>query len=310
MQTPAPAPSHTAKPTASSTAVSAANSTAPVARREPKQTPLHGTVLVDDYAWLREKESPEVTAYLEAENAYAEAVMAPLAGLRDELYQEMLSHIKQTDISVPYRDGSWWYYSRTEEGLQYPVYCRKADVPDATEEVILDGNALAEGHAFMAIGDTNVTDDGRWLAYSVDHTGFRQYTLHIKDLTSGEVLEGTVERVGSIVWAADNKTLLYTVEDEEQKRQYQLWRHELGTAHSADVLVFEEPDERFNLGAGRTRDGKFLIMEAGSHTTSESRFLAADTPAGEWTLMAEREDEHEYSIDHRKGLWFIRTNDQ
>jgi len=310
MQTPAPAPSHTAKPTASSTAVSAANSTAPVARREPKQTPLHGTVLVDDYAWLREKESPEVTAYLEAENAYAEAVMAPLAGLRDELYQEMLSHIKQTDISVPYRDGSWWYYSRTEEGLQYPVYCRKADVPHATEEVILDGNALAEGHAFMAIGDTNVTDDGRWLAYSVDHTGFRQYTLHIKDLTSGEVLEGTVERVGSIVWAADNKTLLYTVEDEEQKRQYQLWRHELGTAHSADVLVFEEPDERFNLGAGRTRDGKFLIMEAGSHTTSESRFLAADTPAGEWTLMAEREDEHEYSIDHRKGLWFIRTNDQ
>ena len=310
MQTPAPAPSHTAKPTASSTAVSAANSTAPVARREPKQTPLHGTVLVDDYAWLREKESPEVTAYLEAENAYAEAVMAPLAGLRDELYQEMLSHIKQTDISVPYRDGSWWYYSRTEEGLQYPVYCRKADVPDATEEVILDGNALAEGHAFMAIGDTNVTDDGRWLAYSVDHTGFRQYTLHIKDLTSGEVLEGTVERVGSIVWAADNKTLLYTVEDEEQKRQYQLWRHELGTAHSADVLVFEEPDERFNLGAGRTRDGKFLIMEAGSHTTSESRFLAADTPAGEWTLMAEREDEHEYSIDHRKGLWFIRTNDR
>ena len=310
MQTPAPAPSHTAKPTASSTAVSAANSTAPVARREPKQTPLHGTVLVDDYAWLREKESPEVTAYLEAENAYAEAVMAPLAGLRDELYREMLSHIKQTDISVPYRDGSWWYYSRTEEGLQYPVYCRKADVPDATEEVILDGNALAEGHAFMAIGDTNVTDDGRWLAYSVDHTGFRQYTLHIKDLTSGEVLEGTVERVGSIVWAADNKTLLYTVEDEEQKRQYQLWRHELGTAHSADVLVFEEPDERFNLGAGRTCDGKFLIMEAGSHTTSESRFLAADTPAGEWTLMAEREDEHEYSIDHRKGLWFIRTNDQ
>ena len=310
MQTPAPAPSHTAKPTASSTAVSAANSTAPVARREPKQTPLHGTVLVDDYAWLREKENPEVTAYLEAENAYAEAVMAPLAGLRDELYREMLSHIKQTDISVPYRDGSWWYYSRTEEGLQYPVYCRKADVPDATEEVILDGNALAEGHAFMAIGDTNVTDDGRWLAYSVDHTGFRQYTLHIKDLTSGEVLEGTVERVGSIVWAADNKTLLYTVEDEEQKRQYQLWRHELGTAHSADVLVFEEPDERFNLGAGRTRDGKFLIMEAGSHTTSESRFLAADTPAGEWTLMAEREDEHEYSIDHRKGLWFIRTNDR
>ena len=284
--------------------------TAPVARRELKQTPLHGTVLVDEYGWLREKESPEVTAYLNAENAYAEAFMAPLAGLREELYKEMLSHIKQTDVSVPYRDGGWWYYSRTKEGLQYPVFCRKADVDGAAEEVILDGNKLAEGHSFMAIGDTDVTDDGRWLAYSVDHTGFRQYTLHIKDLTTGEVLEGTVERVGSIVWAADNRTLLYTVEDEEQKRQYQLWRHVLRSEHSTDVLVFEEEDERFNLSVGRTRDGKFLIMEAGSHTTTESRFLAADDPAGEWTLVAKREDEKEYSIDHRNGLWFIRANDR
>ena len=274
---------------------------------------MHGTVLVDDYAWLREKESPEVTAYLEAENAYAESVMAPLAGLREQLYQEMLSHIKQTDVSVPYREGAWWYYSRTEEGLQYPVYCRKAEGPEAVEQVILDGNALAEGHSFMSIGGTDVTDDGRWLAYSVDHTGFRQYTLHFKDLNTGEVLEGSVERVGSIVWAADNRTLFYTVEDEEQKRQFQLWRHELGSAHSTDKLVFEEPDERFNLGVGRTRDGKFLIMEAGSHTTSESRFLAIHpdaTPGDAWTLVAKREDEQEYSIDHRNGLWFIRANDQ
>ena len=274
---------------------------------------MHGAVLVDDYAWLREKESPEVTAYLEGENAYAEAVMAPLAGLREELYHEMLSHIKQTDVTVPYRDNGWWYYSRTEEGLQYPVYCRKADAPDAAEEVFLDGNALAEGHPFMSIGGTDITDDGRWLAYSVDHTGFRQYTLHIKDLATGEVLPETVERAGSIVWAADNRTLFYTVEDEEQKRQYQLWRHTLGTEHSADRLVFEEPDERFNLAAGRTRDGKFLIMEAGSHTATESRFLATGlnvAPGNEWTLVAAREDDQEYSIDHRNGLWFIRTNDQ
>jgi oligopeptidase B len=143
----------------------------------------------------------------------------------------------------------------------------------------------------------------------VDHTGFRQYTLHMKDLVTGEVSAGEVERVGSLAWAADNQTLFYTVEDEEQKRQFQLWRHELGGEHSADVLVFEEPDERFNLAVGRTRDGKFLVLEAGSHTTTESRFLAADTPAGAWTLVAEREDEHEYAIDHRNGLWFIRTND-
>ena len=282
----------------------------PIARREPKQTPMHGAVLTDDYAWLREKESPEVTAYLNAENAYAEAAMAPLAGLRQELYEEMLSHMKQTDVTVPYRDGAWWYYARTEEGKQYATHCRKADLPGAEEQIILDGNALAEGQSFMAIGDTDVSDDGRWLAYSVDFTGFRQYTLYIKDLTTGELLDGTVERVGSITWAADNLALFYTIEDEEQKRQYQLWRHTLGSAHAADVLVFEEPDERFNLGAGRTRDGKFLIMEASSHTTSESRFLAANDPAGAWTLVAEREEEHEYAIDHRNGLWFIRTNDQ
>jgi oligopeptidase B len=282
----------------------------PVARPEPKHTPLHGVVLEDNYAWLREKESPEVIAYLEAENAYAESIMAPLASLRDQLYNEMLSHIKQTDISVPYRDGHWWYYTRTEEGRQYAIHCRKADLDGAPEQIILDGNALAIGHAFMALGDTDITDDGRWLAYSVDHTGFRQYTLHIKDLETGEVQADTVERVGSIVWAADNQSLFYTVEDEEQKRQYQLWRHTLGTPHSADTLVFEDPDERFNLAAGRTRDGKFLVIEAGSHTTTESRFLAADNPTGDWTLVAAREDEHEYSIDHRNGLWFIRTNDQ
>jgi oligopeptidase B len=291
----------------------------PVARKEPKQTAIHGTVLLDDYAWLREKESPEVTAYLEAENQYAEAVMAPLADLREQLYLEMLGHMKQTDISVPYRDGGWWYYMRTEEGLQYPVYCRKADVQGALEQVILDGNALAEGQSFMAIGGTDVSDDGRWLAYSVDHTGFRQYTLHIKDLSSTDsssrasssrqLVDGAVERVGSIVWAADNKTLFYTVEDEEQKRQHQLWRHVLGTSHSEDVLVLEETDERFNLGAGRTRDGKFLVLEAGSHTTTEARFLSADDPTGAWTLVTKRVDDQEYSIDHRNGLWFIRTND-
>lgn len=285
----------------------------PAARKEHKETQLHGLVLTDDYGWLRNKENPEVTAYLEAENAYAEAVMAPLAGLRDDLYQEMLSHVKQTDVSVPYRDGAWWYYSRTEEGRQYAIYCRKLDGPDwreqAPEEVLLDGNLLAEGQAFFAIGDTDVTDDGRWLAYSTDTTGFRQYTLHIKDLTTGETLADTVERVGSIVWAADNRTLFYTVEDEEQKRQYQLFRHCVGQTLSP-VLVYQEDDERFNLGVGRTRDGKFLVMESASHITSESWFLAAANPEGAFTLVSPREDEHEYAIDHRNGLLYIRTNDR
>jgi len=307
----------------------------PIAPRQPTETPLHGTVLTDDYAWLRAKSDPDVIAYLEAENAYAEAFMAPLAGLREDLYKEMLSHVKQTDVSVPYRDGAWWYYNRTEEGRQYAIYCRtaagtkEANAPAiphvsaewlarhdllpksaAQEHIILNGNELAEGHAYFAIGATDITDDGRWLAYTTDLTGFRQYTLHIKDLKTGETLAGRVERVGSVTWAADNATLFYTVEDEEQKRQFQLWRHRRGTPHAADELVYQDDDERFNLGAGRTRDGKFLILESASHTTSESRVLPANQPEGEFALITPREDEHEYSIDHRNGLWFIRTNDR
>jgi oligopeptidase B len=289
--------------------------TPPIARKEPKETTLHGVALADDYAWLRDKEHPDVAAYLEAENAYAEAVMAPLAGLREDLYREMLSHNKQTDVSVAYRDGGWWYYARTEEGMQYAIYCRKRGGPvgpdaDAAEEILLDGNELAKDHAFFAIGDTDITDDGRWLAYTTDTTGFRQYTLRIKDLATGEILADQVVRVGSVVWAADNRTFFYTVEDEQQKRQYQLWKHELGAKFAGDTLVFEEDDERFNIAAGRTRDGKYIVLEISSHTTSEARFLAADDPGGAFRIVAPREDEHEYSLDHRNGLWFIRTNDR
>ena len=287
--------------------------TPPVAHNEHTETHLHGVVLIDDYAWLRDKENPETTAYLEAENAYAEAVLGPLDGLRDQLYQEMLSHIKQTDISVPFRDGDWWYYSRTEEGQQYGIHCRKSGSAagpdnDAPEQVILDGNEMAKGHAFFAIGSTDITDDGRWLAYTTDTTGFRQYTLHIKNLETGETLPGEVERVGSVVWAADNSTLFYSVEDEQQKRQFQLWRAD-GRQLGEGVLVYQDDDERFNLGAGRTRDGKFIVMESASHITTECWFLPANDPRGEFTIVAPRQDDQEYSIDHRNGLWYIRTND-
>ncbi|UWZ82629.1 S9 family peptidase [Occallatibacter riparius] len=286
----------------------------PVARKEPKETPLHGIVLTDDYAWLREKENPEVAEYLEAENAWAEAYMAPQAELRDQLYNEMLSHIKQTDISVSFRDGKYWYYSRTEEGKQYAIFCRKRGDEDgphdsAHEEVLLDGNVMAEGRPFFAIGATDITDNGRWLAYTVDYTGFRQYTLFIKDLESGELLPGSVERVGSVVWAADDFNLFYTVEDEEQKRQFQFWRHMRGAPYAADYLVYQDDDERFNIGAGRTRDGEYIILESASHTTTECRVLCADEPEGEFRIILERQDEHEYYIDHRHGLWYIRTND-
>ncbi len=309
-----------------------ARPTPPIARKDHKETVLHGITLTDDYAWLRDKDSPDVTAYLNAENAYAESLTADLAPLRDQLYNEMLSHIKQTDESAPYREGDWWYYVRTEEGKQYSIFCRKRGTvgapsmtaasslswvgnhstpyPDTPEEIILDGNQLAEGLAFFAIGATDISDDGRWLAYTVDTTGFRQYTLRIKDLETGETLPGEVERVGSVTWAADNATLFYSVEDEEQKRQFQLFRHTLSTPHSNDGLVYQDDDERFNIGAGRTRDGKYIVLESASHTTTECLVLPADQSTSEFTVICPREDEHEYAVDHRNGQWFIRTNDR
>src|ERR1700679_2283901 len=230
----------------------------PIARTEHTETILHGVTLTDEYAWLRQRENPEVVAYLEAENAYTEGVMAPQEALRGELYQEMLSHIQQTDVSVPHRDGAWWYYTRTEEGLQYAIHCRKRggkSGPDknAPEEVILDGNVLSKGHAFFAIGATDISDDGRWLAWTADTTGFRQYTLRIRDLETGHDLPGELLRAGSVVWAADNMTLFYTVEDEEQKRQHQLWRHLRGTPYAADSRASQDQHVRFNVGCRRNR---------------------------------------------------------
>ena len=288
--------------------------TAPLARRDPKTITLHGHTLHDDYAWLREKESSEVLDYLHAENAWTAAHMAATEPLQATLYREMLAHIKETDASVPTQDGDWWYYARTTKGAQYPVYCRKRGTRDsfqnAPEEVVLDVEALAKNEAFMSVGGMTVSDDGNLLAYSTDSTGFRQYTLHVKDLRSGELLAEHVDRVGSIVWAADNRTLFYTTEDEVQKRQDHLFRHVLGSPLSEDTVVFEETDERFNLGAGRTRDGKYIIIESGSHTTSEGRFLDAFHPDRPPTLVAPRRDSIEYYAEHRHGLLYIRVNDQ
>jgi oligopeptidase B len=284
----------------------------PIAARSHTERTLHGHTLVDDYAWLRDKENPEVTAYLEAENAWCQQVMAGTEELQKQLYEEMRSHLKETDISVPFRDRDYWYYSRTEEGKQYEIYCRKRGTPEGPtgeEEILLDVNELAENESFMALGTMVVSDDGQLLAYSCDNKGFRQYKLYVKDLRSGDVFKEHAERVGSVVWASDNRTLFYTVEDEEQKRQFQFFRHIVGTHFSQDELVYEEKDERFNIGAGRTRDDRYIILQCSSHTTSEEQFLSADEPRGTWRLIAPRRDEIEYYADHRNGLWYIRTND-
>jgi oligopeptidase B len=410
---------------------------APLADREPVEHVIHGHRRVDHYAWMKNKKDPRVRAYLEAENAYAGTVMKGTEEFQEKLYQEMLGRIQQTDLSVPYRLRGYEYYTRTEEGKQYPIYCRKRekeqektpgakaapgaptrgrgdeeklfqqlreelrhgfaaeikrreDPPftgdemgrapsgvsaaseasedravkkETEEEVLLDLNGLAAGHTFMGLGIFDVSDDDQWLAYATDTTGYRQYVLEVKDLRSGRLIgwggdeeertasEGgpynfRVERVTSAAWAMDNRTLFYVTEDEVTKRSNQLWRHvfgsELGTGgdrsprglkpnssesemsdlkvrppkEEKDELIYEEKDERFRMDVERSRSGAYLFLVCNSHTTSEVRYLRADSPFSRFQVVAEREDDHEYYVDHHPGsardaaggVFFIRTN--
>jgi oligopeptidase B len=269
---------------------------------------IHGDRRVDDYYWLRDKANPEVAAYLEAENAYADDVMAPTEPFQEALYEEMLARIQETDLSVPYREGGYFYYSRTEEGKQYPILCRKKESLEAPEEVTLDLNALAEGHRFLSLGAYVVSDDGSLLAFSTDITGFREYTLQVKDLRAGEVLPERIEKTGSVSWAGDGRSLFYTVED-EAKRPYRLYRHVVGTP-GPDALVYEEADALFRVFAGRSRSREYVFLAAASHTTTEIRYLPSGQPEGAWKTIAAREHEHEYDVEHHADRFFIRTNDQ
>ena len=278
----------------------------PAASRIPHETVLHGQKLVDDYYWLREKGSPAVTAYLAAENAYADAVMKPTQPLQETLYKEMLGRIKETDMGVPMLDHGYWYYTRTEQGKQYPIYCRKKGTLESPEEVTVDLNQLGQSEKYIGLGGYWVSPDNGLLAYSIDTTGFRVYTLYVKDLRKGQLLEERIPRVDSVAWASDGKTLFYTVEN-DAKRSYRLYRHRLGSK-SPDPLVYEEKDEMFELNVGRTRSDAYLLLASNSHTASEVRYLAAGNPDGSWQVVAPREKEHEYDVDHRGDLFYIRTN--
>ena len=409
---------------------------APLAEREPVEHMIHRDRRVDHYAWMRDKNDPRVKAYLEAENVYADAQMRGTEALQDKLYQEMLGRILQTDLSVPYRLRGYEYYTKTEEGKQYPIYCRRKTssgpasaegasaqsedqlmeelrrqvrqgfglgsqkkveertnedstiAQDATsgepaalpaepqEEVLLDLNLLAAGHTFLVLGIFEVSDDNRYLAYATDTTGYRQYVLQVKDLQRGDLLPLRAERVTSAAWAIDNRTLFYVTEDEITKRSNQLWRHEFpleestseqesssldsaemadavvpaeergegsrrataredqpgstaqgvslkmnaeaetGIANSKDELIYEETDQRFRMDVERSRSGAYVFLVINSHTTSEVRYLRADLPFSALQVMADRQDEHEYYVQHHPGnaqdsaggVFFIRTN--
>jgi oligopeptidase B len=290
-------------------AAQATGAVPPVAKKVPHSIQLHGDTLVDDYYWLRNKGTHEVESHLKAEWAYSEAFMQPTARLQSRLYDEMLARIQQTDTNVPARDRGFFYYSRTVEGKQYPIYARRKGSLDAAEEVILDVNRLAEGRKFMSVAAREVSPDGNLLAYTSDDTGFRQFTLHVKDLRTGKLLADTAQRVTSLAWSEDGSALLYSVEHPQTKRSYQVFRHVLG-GPGGGALVYEEKDERFNVDVWKSRDRKFLFVESSSLTTSEIRFMPSDTGTAPMKVIAERIPDQKYGVDHRDGLFWIRANDK
>ncbi len=280
----------------------------PMAKKIAHPQIYHGDTLKDDYFWLREKSNPEVIAYLEAENAYTEAMTKDTKKFQDALYKEMLGRIKETDLSVPSRDGQYFYYSRTEQGKQYPIFCRKKGSLDAAEEVTLDLNELAKGQKFFSLGSYSVSPDSHLLAYSSDTTGFRQYNLAIKDLRSGKTLSDTAERVTSVAWGNDNRTIFYTTEDAVTKRSDKLFRHTLGQANNE--LLYEEKDELYRIFASKTRSKRYIILYISSSTTSEMRYLAADQPNSAFKTVLPRRKDLEYYVDHHGEQFYIRTNDK
>ncbi len=278
----------------------------PATEKKPKVTEINGDKLVDNYFWLREKSNPAVISHLEAENAYTDAIMKPTEPLQVKLYDEILSHIKQTDENVPYRWGDYFYYYRTKEGLQYPIFCRKHQTLSAPEQIILDVNELAKGQKFMSVGSFTPSDDGNLLAYSTDNTGYRQYTLQVKNLSTGQLLPEKIERVDDMAWATDNKTFFFVTEDAVTKRNDKMFRHVLGS--DKYDLVYEEKDELFDIGVGRSRDKAIIGLQIASKTSAESRYIPADNPNAQWKIILPRQADHEYDVDHRGDLFYIRTN--
>jgi oligopeptidase B len=287
----------------------------------PHERQHHGDTVVDEYFWLSDREDPDTIGYLTAENTYTEAVTGHLAPLRETVFNEIKSRTQETDLSVPARKGGHWYYTRTVEGQQYGIHCRRAvrpgevdppatgdGQPMVDEEILLDGNALAEGHEFFALGTFDISPDGRWLAYSTDFAGDERFTLRVKDLSTGEVLADEVPNTfyGS-AWSADASALFYLTVDDAW-RPYRVWRHAMGSAASTDQIVYEEPDERFWVGVELTRSERFILIDISSKVTSEVRYLPADEPLGEPAVITPRRQGIEYAVEHHGHRFLILHN--
>ncbi len=281
----------------------------PVAAKQPKADTLHGNVLVDEYAWFRDRKNPAVIAHLEAENAYTESMTAATQPLRDALYAELVARIKETDLSVPTYDAPYWYYTRTEQGKPYPIYCRKLRTLEAAEEVIFDQNAEAKGRKFFSLGGFEVSPNHALLAVLVDTTGYEDFTLRVKNLATGKYLPDRKEKLGfGLAWASDNRTLFYMSTD-SAKRSDRVWRHAIGTSVRTDVSVFHEPNVLFNVSVDRMRSGKFIAISSGSFTQGETRVIDAMQPTRPARVIAARRPNVEYDVDHGNGWFWIVTND-
>jgi oligopeptidase B len=281
----------------------------PVARVIPKIDTIHGDVLEDDYFWLRERANPEVMAYLEAENAYTAAGMRHTEALQERLYQEMLGRLKETDLSVPYRDHGYWYYTRTEQGESYPIFCRKRGTLAAPEEVMLDQNQLAAGKRFHALGGVDVSPDARLLLYLEDTTAFREYTLYVKDLRTGRLTDSLSGVWNGTAWADDNRTFFYMTAD-SAKRGNAVWRHVIGRPRAQDVKVFQEDNVLNNVSVFRSRSGKYVFIPADGFTSSQWRVIPTANPTAQPWVIATRRAGVEYSVEHAGSFFLLYTNDQ
>ena len=282
---------------------------APLAKKAPKVLKIHGYEITDNYSWLRDRnkeKDPAIIQYLKENNAYTESFMGQHQPFVDALYKEMLGRIKQDDTSVPYKLGNFWYFTKTESGKQYPVYLRSKSADLASPEVLLDQNEMAKGHEYFAIGEFSVSDDGNMLAFSTDTTGYRQYTLQVKDLKTGQVLPDKIERVTSSEWSNDGKYIFVGQEDPVSKRSDKIYRHTVGT--NDNELLYEEKDVLFNSGVGRSRDRKMLFIRSGAKTMDEYRYLSADNPTGEWKVISARREGHQYAVDFDSGEFYFVTN--
>ena len=281
----------------------------PIAEKKPKELTIHGHTRIDDYFWLNQRDDSSVINYLKAENAYTDSVMRDTKELQDDLYNEIISRIKQTDESVPYLDNGYYYYSRFEEGKEYPIYCRKKGNLDADEEVLLNVNEMAEGHDYFQVAGLSVSPDNNKIAYGVDTVSRRKYTIYFKDLISGEILTDAIPvTTGGAYWANDNKTVFYTQKDEETLRPYKVFRHILNSPATSDVLIFHETDDTYNTFVYKSKSDQFIFLGSSSTLSDEYRYLDANTPERDFTMIQPRERNLEYSVDQYQDKFYIVTN--